>query len=563
MLTRSTGIDCLIIGHNEMDFPAYEETLRQTDQNSGAYRDLNMNFVCYNNRPYYASEVFNLFCRGDGPPDKRIPPLDMLDTFSATIACLGTFLNKHGLTFDYIHSFQAEKDRLAKLLAQENIVTIAITTTLYVSFFPVLEIIEFIRKYNRTARIVVGGPFVSTGIRTQDAPGLDYLFGLMGADFYVNSSQGEATLVKLIHRLKNQLPVEQVNNIYYKTPAGYVSTPVAREDNRLSENMVNWNLFAHRLGEHAAVRTSISCPFSCAFCGFPQHAGEYQTADTKKIEEELNQLEKIRTLKSIHFIDDTFNIPVKRFKEILRMIIKNNYSFKWHSYFRCQYADEEMVKMMKDSGCEGVFLGIESGSKKILNNMNKKVKPGEYLKGIELLNRHNIIAYGNFIIGFPGETAETVEQTEGFIEKSGLDFFHAQAWYCEPITPIWQERDKYKIKGESFQWSHATMDSTIASDLVEGIFLRSKKSLWVPQYNFSLDNIFHLVHRGICMERIRNFLAAFNQGIKEKLLHPLQKEMSYETIMRLKNFQQENPDKTDMAAGEKVKINPSDAEFIF
>ena len=69
-------IDCLIIGHNDMDFREYENTIRQTDKNSGAYRDLNMNFLRYNKKPYHASEIFDLFC--DEEPTiitaKRVKP---------------------------------------------------------------------------------------------------------------------------------------------------------------------------------------------------------------------------------------------------------------------------------------------------------------------------------------------------------------------------------------------------------------------------------------------------------------------------------------------------------
>jgi radical SAM PhpK family P-methyltransferase len=562
-MPMSAMIDCLIIGHNEMDFREYEQTIRQTDKNSGAYRDLNMNFLCYNKRPYHATEVFNLFCRGDRPQESPIPPLALADTFSATIAYLGTYLDKHGFTFDYVHSFQGEKEKLAEKLKRENILTIAITTTLYVSFFPIVEIIEFARKYNDRIKIIVGGPFVSTKVRMLAAGELNYLFETMGADFYINSSQGEATLVKLLHALKGRGAVDRLNNIHYKTAGGYAAAPVIRENNRLSENIVNWELFSGDLGEYASVRTAVSCPFSCAFCGFPEHAGAYQTVGVEKVEQELNRLAKTGKIVSVNFIDDTFNIPASRYKDILRMIIKNGYRFKWHSYFRCQFADAEMVELMKASGCEGVFLGLESGSGQILKNMNKGVKLSEYYKGIELLKENGIVTYGNFIIGFPGETGQTVSETIEFIKKSGLDFYRAQSWYCEPITPIWKQRDKYRIEGESFEWAHATMNSREAAGLVEEILLNIADTVWVPQYNFDFENIWHLRHRGISMESVVNFLEAFKSGLVEKLTGHGREEMSFDVIKRLKNYRQEKSGEDDYFQGQKVRIDHSDAEFVF
>lgn len=529
-------IDCLLIGHNEMDFTQYEKAIRKMGLSSGAYRDLSLNFIRYNNTPYTVSEIFNIFYYQENNSGSSTEFFNIGESFGAAVAYLGTYLHRRGYAFDYVNSFQDNKVELSEKLMSENVLTIAITTTLYVSVLPILEIIEFIKTYNSTAKVIVGGPFVTTNVRNL-APGeLEYLFyTTIGADFYVNSFQGEATLVKIIAALKGNLPLDQVNNIYYKNDKGIESTPVLRENNKLSENMVDWNLFASNIGEYVNVRTAISCPFSCSFCGFPQHAGQYQTAGVEEVETQLKTLDKIKKVKSVHFIDDTYNIPVQRFKDILRMMIKNKFGFKWHSYFRCQFADREMAELMKESGCQGVFLGIESGNNQILKNMNKASDTQKYLRGIELLKDYGIVTYGNFIIGFPGETDETVQDTVNFIEKSGLDFFRTQLWYCDPITPIWEARDDYNIKGESFEWSHATMDSKRACDLVEEIFFSTKKSTWVPQYNFDFDSLWHLAHRGMSVESIKKFLKNFNLAVREGLKEPFRREVSYEALTRIKD----------------------------
>jgi hypothetical protein len=174
-------IDCFLIGHNKMNFPEYENSIRQMGTSSGAYRDLSLSYIRYNNTPYHISEIYNLFCGSD-----------------------------------------------------------------------------------------------------------------------------------------------KLTNRPYKTGGGYISTPIVQEFNKLSENMVNWGLFADRVGDFVNVRTAISCPFSCAFCGVPEHAGAYQTAGVEVIEKELNQLNKPGSIKSVHFIEDTFNIPGERFKKILKMMKKIN-----------------------------------------------------------------------------------------------------------------------------------------------------------------------------------------------------------------------------------------------
>lgn len=513
-------IDCLFIGHNEMAFPEYEKKVREMGVNSGAYRDLNLNFITINGKPYTVAEVFNLAAMSDSRLKGYIFPITFGETFSASISYLGTYLDRRGLTFDYINSFNDDKDLLAEKLKRENILTIAIITTLYVSVFPIFEIMDFIRKHNRTVKVVIGGPFVSNQIRVLGDEDLHYLFNSINANFFVHSAQGEETLVNLIKALKEDLPLKDIPNIYYKVDGKYRQTPVGIENNILSENMVNWDLFADQRIEYVNVRTSISCPYSCSFCGFPQHAGKYQTAPVSAVEMELNRLARLASVKSVQFIDDTFNIPVKRFKDIIRMMIKNRYSFKWHSHLRCQFADREMVELMKESGCEGVFLGIESGNNQILKNMNKAAAVEKYLEGISLLKEYGILTYGSFIIGFPGETYETVQDTVSFIRNSGIDFYRTQLWYCDTITPIWRERETYQIKGSRFEWSHTTMDSRTACNLIDEIFLSIDDPVWVPQYHFESDGIFHLLHRDLPLEQCKSFLKSFNRGIREKLLNP-------------------------------------------
>jgi radical SAM PhpK family P-methyltransferase len=528
-------IDCLIIGHNEVNFEKYVNDIKNMGINTGAYRDLNLSFIRCNERPYHATGIFNFLAAGGGLPGNAAAPVKDGESFSAAVSYLGTYLDRRGYTFDYVNSFKAGQNQLAEKLKQQNILTIAVTTTLYISVLPLLEIMSFIKNHNTSAKVIIGGPFIATQCRVADEATLEYLFNSIGADIYVNSSQGEAALVNIIDALKKNKSLDTIKNIHYKANGRYNKTPLLRENNKLSENMVKWALFSDGPGQYVNLRTTISCPFSCSFCGFPEHAGKYQTVEPAAVETELNQLRQIPSVKCLHFIDDTFNVPVNRFKSILRMLVKNRYGFKWHSQLRCQFIDRDAVELLKESGCEGVFLGIESGSDQILANMNKAASIKDYLKGIELLKKYGILTYGSFIIGFPGETYETARDTVKFIENSGIDFYRTQLWYCDPLTPIYRRREKDHIKGSNFEWSHATMNSKGACDLIDNIFLSVKNSTWLPQYGFDFTTIFHLTNRGISPGKARNFIRSFNRGLEEKLLHPNRNEVSPGVMNRLKN----------------------------
>jgi len=502
-------IDCFLVGHNEVDFAEHEKRIRTQGLQSGAYRDLNLNFINYRGRPCTASQIPNT-------------PITSSTVFSAAVAYLGTYLHRDRFSFDYIDSFQEEKDYFAQALTQGNILTVAVTTTLYVDVFPLLEIVEFIKKFNSTAKIVVGGPFILSQVRSLQPEQLQYLFQLIGADYYVYSSQGEYALTRILQTLKTGKQVQPgtIKNVYVKTGNGYIEPPIEPENNSLAENTVDWDLFSPRVGQNIAVRTAISCPFSCSFCGYPEYAGKYQTIPVDAIEKELLLAKEIQSVRHVNFVDDTFNVTVNRFKDILRMIIKNKFSFRWHSYFRCQFADEETVQLMKESGCEGVFLGLEAGSDTILKNMNKAADVQAYHRGIQLLKKYGIVTFGSFITGFPGETPQTVEETLQFIRSSGLDFFRVQLWFLDSTSPIARKKEAFGLEGANFQWAHNTMDAKTAADWVDHIFLSVNDPVWLPQYSFNLQGIFHLIDKGIGLDDVKIFLRSFNNSIREKLLHP-------------------------------------------
>lgn len=535
IMSQQKIIDCLFIGYNQVNFQDYESQVRKMGVKNGAYRDLNLSFFKFNDQLFTFPDIYNspIFNPQAFAPDFN--PYSLGDGINAAIAYLGTYLQRRGYTFDYINFFQSKKAELAEKLQRGNIRAVAITTTYYLTIFPILEVVAFIKEHNPDVKIILGGPFIASQFRNESLETIQYLFKTLGADFYVNSSQGEATLVKILQALRENTSVEQIPNITYRLPGDqYITNPIELEKNKLEENMVNWELFADQMDEYISLRTSISCPFACAFCGFPQHAGKYQTADIAAIEAELNQIAHINKVKSVMFIDDTINVPADRFKEFLRMMIRNKYQFKWHANFRCQFADDEMVQLMKESGCEGVFLGIESGSPQILKNMNKAATIDQYKNGISLLQKYDIPYYASFIIGFPGETEETVQETLDFIKETRPNFFRTLLWYCDPITPIYQQRDKYQIQGSQFTWSHLGMDSDRASDIIDEVFLNCQDSLWVPQYSFEFFGMFHLIHRGMPMQQLTELIRAFNLAVREKFDAPDQKEVSSEAILRIK-----------------------------
>jgi p-methyltransferase len=160
---------------------------------------------------------------------------------------------------------------------------------------------------------------------------------------------------------------------------------------------------------------------------------------------------------------------------------------------------------MQQSGCKGVFLGIESGSQTILNNMNKFSKIERYKYGIQKLKARDIVTFASVILGFPGETEETIRETMEFIEESAPMFYRAELYYHYTNVPIHQQAEKYGLHGAGYSWKHNSMDWSQAADWLEVMYKTIKNSTVVPGYMFDFWSIPYLMGKGIQVEQILEF----------------------------------------------------------
>ena len=513
-MIQKPNLDCVVIGYNEIPFQRYESFLRNYGEDTEAYRDLKFSFVNVDGNKMDYMGLMNytsgLARNSDGP----LAEFRSGDIPSLGAAYLTNFLRNSGHSAKYINLFQSEKDKLIEYLSDDPY-CVAITTTFYVVNLPVNEMVEFIREHNPRTKIVVGGPLISNHARQSQGDALKLALADMGADIYVVEGQGELTLARIVETLKNGGDLKDVPNIIYLEKDQLQRTKVVAENNSLDENFIDWRRFSdEQLGPTLQMRTARSCAFKCSFCNYPNRAGALTLASLDVIEKELDSMRALGNVKNVVIIDDTFNVPYPRFKEICRMMIKNDYQFNWFSYFRCSNSDEEGIELMARSGCKGVFLGIESGSPTILQNMNKSATIEKYAKGIELLRRNGIMTFGSFITGFPGETEETVQETIDFIRQTKPDYYRSQVWYCEPGTPIQNQRSTYQINGDGFVWSHATMDSLEAMDHIDKMFLTIDESLWLPQWSFDFWTIPYFIGRGFTFDSFKLFMTQVHQMLK-------------------------------------------------
>lgn len=523
----SQQLDCVVIGYNETPFEEYEALLKGYGIDSEAYRDLRFSFVNINGRNMNYIGLLNHvlgLATANGGELKGKDELKSCDIPNLAAIYLTHYLRMRGYEAHYINLFQFEKEELTEYLESDPL-CVAITTTFYLLNLPVNEMVKFIREKNSRTKIIVGGPLIANHLRNYREDDLTVALEDIGADIYVNESQGEHTLTLIIEALKNGGDLSRVPNIIYRENGKLRVMPKQAEINSLDENFINWQTFADvNLGPTVQTRTARSCAFSCSFCNYPERAGKLTLASLETIEKELDSLKRLGYIKNLVFIDDTFNVPLPRFKEICRLMIEKDYQFNWFSYFRCSNSDEEAIELLAKSGCKGVFLGIESGSPTILKNMNKAATTEKYERGMELLHQYGVLTFASFILGFPGETEETFRESVDFIKTTKPDYYRAQLWYCEPGTPVDRQREKYGIEGEGFVWSHNTMDSMEAMDHIDRAFLEIKESIWLPQWSFDFWTIPYLLGRGYSLEQFRKLMTWSHRLLALEIAYVPEKE---------------------------------------
>jgi len=223
------------------------------------------------------------------------------------------------------------------------------------------------------------------------------------------------------------------------------------------------------------MRTARSCAFQCAFCEYPVNQGPLTLMPVETVDRELSELQSLGKVRSLIFTDDTFNVPLGRFKELLKVLAK--YEFEWYSFYRPQYADQDTAKWMKEAHCKAVFAGLESADDQVLKNMNKVAKVDQYKRGIEQLKKQGIHVHANFIVGFPGETEESAEKIVHFLDEMEIPFCTVCTWVYIPSTPIGERAREFGIEGMGIEWKHNTMDSRQAQNLARRIVAEQKYSV--------------------------------------------------------------------------------------
>lgn len=219
------------------------------------------------------------------------------------------------------------------------------------------------------------------------------------------------------------LPME----IYLKNPIwGDVANNSSgfREDVRVTKSM---NIISSR-----------GCPFSCRYCFHLFGRSNYRFRSPQNVVEEIEILVDRYGVDFIGFVDDNMMASEKQIMEFCDLIEKKKFPITWGCHGRVTSAKPEILERMAEAGCVWIGYGIESGSQKMLDAMNKRATVEQAKKAIINTRKAGIYPNTTFIFGYPGESLESIQETIDFKKEMGLECgsFFATAY---PGAPLYDE----------------------------------------------------------------------------------------------------------------------------
>jgi len=339
--------------------------------------------------------------------DHLLPPLGLLT--------VGTALNEHGYEIDICEGIPKKG---------YDAYGFGPTTPEYPH---ALGMKDVIKRQNRKAKVVLGGPHATINPEECLKDGWDCVVVGDGEVAGPEAFNNGRSLVVGQERPLDEYPI-------------------------INRRLLDIHSYRYMLKDKLAttMMTSQGCPFHCAFC-----AKNYSTVrlrSTEKVIDEIRQIHDDYGYEAIAFPEDVFILDRNRTEEICQELLRLG------MIYRCLGRADMIVKygtdfvdMLADTGCVDLSIGIESGSDTILKNIHKGENISTMKKAIKMIKDAGIRVKGFFIVGLPGESPKTLDETWKFLEEVQLDNADFKVFQPYPGTPIWNHRDKYDIEWDDME----------------------------------------------------------------------------------------------------------------
>jgi len=355
---------------------------------------------------------------------------------------IAAFLESRGITTDFIDCYAQPLplDRLIEEIVRRapDVVGFSCTTS---SFLDGYRIAERLKDSLSAARLVFGGAHAcSVGVGLLDHfPAIDYL--VIG--------EGENSFYELI--ASGFRDVAQVPGIGYRENGigrlSAVREHIADLDtlpfpayHRLPGFPQRYNLplFSYPHTPNTSIISSRGCPYQCSYCDRSVFSRGFRFNSPEYIFEHLKFLHKDFGIRHVFFYDDLFTFDRNRVERLCGLIGQKRLPVTYNCIARLEHVDSELVTLLKRSGCWQVNFGIESGDPEVLKKHRKFYGLDEVGRKLMMVKQAGMRVKGLFMIGLPGETAETIRRTTDYALSLPLDEINVTKFTPFPGAPVFK-----------------------------------------------------------------------------------------------------------------------------
>ena len=374
-------------------------------------------------------------------------------------------------------------------------------TSVTVTFSSAAQVARVVKEACPEALTVFGGPHVSV-LDTQvlgENPQVDV----------VVRGEGEQTMLELI-KLVTESKLEHLScvaGVTYRKNGQIVRAPNRSFIQNLDDlpfpaykffPLERYRVFGNLI---LPVISSRGCPFRCAFCLASRMAGSVvRVRSPKNVVDELEWLKNEFAPDAFTFHDETFTYDKNRVFEICEEIRRRKIDVPWDCSTRVDQISPELLHSMKAANCQLISFGVESGSQRILNAMKKGTTVEQNERAIRLVKDAGISVTISVIVGYPGETMDTLGQTLDFIQRTEPDDVHMSLATPYPgieLTDMMKETG-WKI---SEDWSQCDMQTSVFSTPSLPVDLREVRRQFYNKF-YSVSYILRQSFRGTLYGRI-------------------------------------------------------------
>ena len=329
------------------------------------------------------------------------------------------FLDRYLQPTDFIHNRFLQLEKI-------DLVGIHINTVCSRDSFRMIEELDQQRRNgNWHGKIIVGGPHVSVLPET-----------IPECVDHVVLGEGEMALVDIIdgktsERILRCKKLTDLDSLPFQPWDIFTRLP--------------YDDFCYWMNERPVftMNTSRGCPFSCRFCSVGSIWGRnYSYFSAPRIIDEINYLVTHHNARGIYFREDNFTLNEKRTNEFCELLLQKNINISWACETRVDNLSQELVALMARAGCRAFYLGVESGSQRILDYLNKGITVKQIVDAITWSKDAGINTYCSLIAGIPGETSKDLRQTIRLMKRLRPYQYSFNIFVGLPDSPLYQEIKK-------------------------------------------------------------------------------------------------------------------------